>query len=174
MMKDMNKVILVGRLGADPVQRTTKRGVTVVNFPMATSRRVAAAVKEIAESDKAEDSDLSPDDAPDENRSMGESQESDANRDDEAGVEGAASVAITVEETQWHRIVVWGRQAESCSRYLKKGEKVLVEGSVRSRKYTAKDGSDRYAFEIQAENVHFLGGGARRSGELPANGALAS
>ncbi len=63
------------------------------------------------------------------------------------------------EETQWHRIVAWGRQGETCAQYLKKGQKVYVEGSILSRHYEAKDGTDRMSFEVIAETVSFLGGG---------------
>jgi len=65
---------------------------------------------------------------------------------------------VTAEETQWHRIVTWGRQAEICAQYLKKGNTVYVEGSIRSHQYEDKTGQNRTSFEIQSENVVFLGG----------------
>ena len=55
--------------------------------------------------------------------------------------------------------MAWGRQGEACAQYLKKGQKVYVEGSVLSRKYEAKDGTEKMSFEVIAENVSFLGGG---------------
>jgi len=62
------------------------------------------------------------------------------------------------ERTEWHRIVVWGRQAETCAEYLRKGRLVYVEGRMQSRKYEGKDGIERQSFEIVAQNVQFLGG----------------
>ncbi len=68
------------------------------------------------------------------------------------------------ERTEWHNIVVWGKQAESCGQYLAKGRQVFVEGSIRSRQYDDKDGNKRYITEIIARDVRFLGsgGGAAR------------
>jgi len=63
------------------------------------------------------------------------------------------------ERTEWHNIVVWGRQAETCGQYLSKGRQVYIEGSIRSRSYDDKDGNKRYITEIIAQNVRFLGGG---------------
>ena len=62
------------------------------------------------------------------------------------------------ERTEWHRIVVWGRQAEVCAEHLKKGRKVFVEGRMQSRKYEGKDGIERQSFEIVARDIQFLGG----------------
>src|SRR3954466_14538496 len=47
------------------------------------------------------------------------------------------------EETQWHRVVVWGKQGEHCKQYLSKGQPVYIEGNIRTRKYTNKDGNER-------------------------------
>jgi single-strand DNA-binding protein len=113
-MKDVNKVILVGRLGGDPIQRATKQGTAVVHFQVATSRRVLK----------------------------------------EGLTEGAEDVRT--EETQWHRVVVWGKQGEACAQYLKKGNPVYIEGSFRSHKYDGKDGQSRMAYEVYAENVSFI------------------
>lgn len=60
------------------------------------------------------------------------------------------------EKTEWHRISVWGRQAEACVRYLSKGKKVFVEGEIETRKWQDKDGNDRYTTEIRAKQVTFL------------------
>lgn len=62
------------------------------------------------------------------------------------------------EDTQWHKIVVWGPQAETCSKFLKKGREVFVEGEIRTRSYEDKEGSKRYVTEIVARDVRFLGG----------------
>jgi single-strand DNA-binding protein len=113
-MIDVNKMILIGRLGADPIRRLTKQGTPVTNFPVATSRRVTK----------------------------------------EGAAEGDEN-AFT-EETQWHRIVAWGKQADSCAQYLKKGNPVYIEGSFRTRPYQGKDGLERMSWEVHVENVVFL------------------
>lgn len=124
MTKDVNKVILLGRLGADPVQRQTKTGMNVAHFPVATSRRF---LKEGAADPAAESS----------------------------------ATANWTEETQWHQVVSWGRQAEKCSLYLKKGNPVYIEGSIRSHQYEDKAGISRTSFEIHVETISFLGGSSR-------------
>ena len=63
------------------------------------------------------------------------------------------------ERTEWHNIVVWGKQAESCGQYLAKGRQVYVEGSIRTRSYDDKTGTKRYVTEIVAQRIQFLGGG---------------
>lgn len=63
------------------------------------------------------------------------------------------------ERTDWHNVVVWGKQAELCGQYLKKGRQVYVEGRISNRQYEAKDGSGkRYISEVVAQRVQFLGG----------------
>jgi single-strand DNA-binding protein len=71
------------------------------------------------------------------------------------------------EKTEWHNIVVWGKQAEICGQYLAKGRQVYIEGRITNRSYDDKDGNKRYITEIIAQNVRFLGGGggAGRSSE---------
>jgi single-strand DNA-binding protein len=112
-MKDVNKIILIGRLGADPVHRETKAGMPVIHFSVATSRRIPV----------------------------------------RSGAEGE----LLREETQWHRIVAWGKQGVACAQFLKKGAPVYVEGMVRTSKYKDKDGESRYSFEVHADTVSFLG-----------------
>jgi single-strand DNA-binding protein len=63
------------------------------------------------------------------------------------------------ERTEWHTIVVWGRQAENCNQYLKKGRSVYVEGRLTTRKWQDKEGHDRYSTEVVADRVQFVGGG---------------
>jgi single-strand DNA-binding protein len=63
------------------------------------------------------------------------------------------------ERTEWHNVVVWGKQAETCGQYLAKGRQVFIEGSIRSRQYDDKDGNRRYITEVVAQRVQFLGGG---------------
>jgi single-strand DNA-binding protein len=62
------------------------------------------------------------------------------------------------ELTEWHRISFFGRLAEIVGQYLKKGSSVYVEGRLQTRKYTDKDGVEKYATEIVAENMQMLGG----------------
>jgi len=64
------------------------------------------------------------------------------------------------ELTEWHRISFFGRLAEIVGQYLKKGSSVYVEGRLQTRKYTDKDGIERYATDIIAENMQMLGGRA--------------
>jgi len=71
------------------------------------------------------------------------------------------------ERTEWHNVVVWGKQAETCGQYLSKGRQVFLEGSIRSRQYDDKDGNKRYITEVIAQRVQFLGG---RGGEGGARG----
>ncbi len=81
------------------------------------------------------------------------------------------------ERTEWHNVVVWGKQAESCGQYLQKGRQVYIEGSIRSRQYDDKEGNKKYITEVVAQRVQFLGGGGGRgaqtrepaaSGDFPA------
>jgi single-strand DNA-binding protein len=65
------------------------------------------------------------------------------------------------EYTEWHRIVVWGKQAENCKKYLTKGSSVFVEGRIQTRSWDDKDGVKRYSTEIIAQNVRFLGSSRR-------------
>lgn len=64
----------------------------------------------------------------------------------------------TQEDTQWHRINFFGKIAEVCGEYLKKGNSIYVEGSLRTRKYTDKDGVERYVTEIKGNRMQMLGG----------------
>lgn len=62
------------------------------------------------------------------------------------------------EVTEWHRIVVWGKLAELCARYLKKGRTAFIEGRIQSRDWQDKDGNKRTSVEIIASDVRFIGG----------------
>jgi single-strand DNA-binding protein len=116
MAGGVNKVILVGNLGADPDMRYTPSGQGVCELRVATSESW--------------------------NDKNGQRQE----------------------RTEWHRIVVWGKRAEVCSKYLSKGRQVFVEGRIQTRTYDDKDGNKRYITEIIAMDVQFLGGGGREGG----------
>jgi single-strand DNA-binding protein len=61
------------------------------------------------------------------------------------------------ERTEWHRIVVWGKQAEVLGEYLKKGRQVYVEGSLQTREWTDREGNKRYTTEVRAQRVQMLG-----------------
>jgi single-strand DNA-binding protein len=64
------------------------------------------------------------------------------------------------EDTQWHNIVVWGKTAEAVHQYLVKGKQVYVEGKLQTRKWTDKEGKDRWTTEIRADRLVLLGGGS--------------
>jgi single-strand DNA-binding protein len=70
------------------------------------------------------------------------------------------------EETEWHRVSIFGKAAEVAGQYLRKGSAVYVEGKIKSKKYTDKQGIERTAFEITCENFQMLGG--KTSGDKPA------
>ena len=67
------------------------------------------------------------------------------------------------EDTEWHRIVAWGRLAEICGEYLSKGRMVYIEGSIKTRSWEDKEGNTRYTTEIVARNMQMLGGQGTRS-----------
>src|SRR4051794_14481975 len=67
------------------------------------------------------------------------------------------------ERTEWHRVVLFGRQAEIAGEYLKKGRSVYIEGRLQTRKYTDKDGVEKYSTEIVADRMQLIGG-AREGG----------
>jgi len=113
MARGLNKVMLIGNLGADPEVRYTTGNSAVTNIRLAT-----------AESWRDKDT--------------GEQQE----------------------RTEWHRVVFFGRLAEIAGEYLKKGSQVYVEGSIRTRKWTDKEGQERYSTEIVANEMQMLGGRA--------------
>ncbi len=129
MARGLNKVMLIGNLGADPEVRYTTGNSQVANIRLAT-----------AESWR--------------DRETGELQE----------------------RTEWHRVVFFGRLAEIVGEYLKKGSQVYVEGSIRTRKWTDKEGQDRYTTEIVANDMQMLGsrgggGGAPADYEGGSSGA---
>ncbi len=106
----INKVIVIGNLGANPDVRALPSGQNVANFSLATTERFT-----------------------------------DRN--------GAKQ-----ERTDWHRIVAFGRLADTCERFLSKGCQVYIEGRLSTRQYEAKDGSGkRYRTEIVARQLRLLG-----------------
>ena len=70
------------------------------------------------------------------------------------------------EQTEWHRIAFFGRQAEICGEYLRKGSQVYVEGRLQTRKWTDKDGHERYTTEIRGDRMQMLGGRGGGSAEM--------
>ena len=68
------------------------------------------------------------------------------------------------ERTEWHRVVLFGRQAEIAGEYLKKGRSVYVEGRLQTRKYTDKDGVEKYSTEIVGDRMQLLGSGRDAGG----------
>ena len=69
------------------------------------------------------------------------------------------------EKTEWHRVTLWGRQAELAGEYLSKGSSVYIEGRLETRKYTDKDGVEKYTTEVVADRMQFVStGGEKREG----------
>ena len=121
MARGLNKVQIIGNLGADPEVRYTASGSAITSIRVATSEQWK-------------------------DKQTGENQE----------------------RTEWHRIKFFGRLAEIAGEYLRKGRQVYVEGSLRTDKYTDKDGVERYSTDIIANEMQMLGGaegGGGSSGE---------
>ncbi len=109
-MASVNKVIIVGNLGADPETRYLPSGDAVTSIRVATTDRYK-------------------------DKQSGEMREA----------------------TEWHSISFFGKLAEIAGQYLKKGSQVYVEGSLRTRKYTDKDGIEKYATDIRGDTMQMLG-----------------
>lgn len=108
-MRGVNKVIIVGNLGADPEVRQFNNGGNVTNISVATSEQWN-------------------------DKQTGEPREA----------------------TEWHRISLFNRLGEVAAQYLRKGSKVYIEGSLRTRKYQDQNGQERYITEIRADNMQML------------------
>jgi len=104
-MGTLNKILLIGRLGKDPEERTTTSGKRVSNFSLATDNFYSG---------------------------NGE------------------------KTTEWHRIVAFGKTAESCNQYLKKGRLVCIEGSLQTRCWEKAPGEKHYFTDVVAARVTFL------------------
>lgn len=117
MARGINKVIIVGNLGADPETRYTGSGTAITSLRIATSEQWT-------------------------DKQSGEKQE----------------------RTEWHRVKLFGKLAEIAGEYLKKGRQVYIEGSLRTDKYTDKDGIERYSTDIIANEMQMLGGGGEGGG----------
>ncbi len=105
----LNKVLLIGHLGADPESRFTTSGSAVTNFNLATN-----------ESWRSTEGD-------------------------------------TKEKTEWHRVVLFGKMAETAAEYMKKGQLVFIEGRLQTRSWEDKDKVKRYTTEILCDNFTMLG-----------------
>jgi len=135
LARSLNKVMLIGNLGADPEVRSTANGSRVANLSLATSRQW--------------------------NNQAGEKQE----------------------KTEWHRIVVWNSRvsklADFAEKYLKKGDRVYVEGRIEYRTWEDREGNTRYSTEINARELIPLsskgggGGGTEAEAQAPARAAQA-
>tara|TARA_Y100001963_G_scaffold121433_1_gene170008 strand:- start:5596 stop:5979 length:384 start_codon:yes stop_codon:yes gene_type:complete len=73
------------------------------------------------------------------------------------------------DHTEWHQVVVFGKQAETCGKFLSKGSKVIVEGKLRTRKYKTRDNQDRTAREIVADRVEFVSRAESMNGQSPSH-----
>lgn len=69
------------------------------------------------------------------------------------------------EKTEWHNIVIWGKIAEVCNQYLKKGSKVMIEGKIQTRTWDDRDGKKCYKTEINASQVEFLDSKPKSQGD---------
>lgn len=76
--------------------------------------------------------------------------------------------------TEWHRITVWGKQAEIAQQYLKKGAQIYVEGSIRTSEWTDKEGQKKTSYEINASTFRMLGSRSDSMGGGAARSAAAS
>ena len=104
-MASLNKVLIIGRLGADPEERATQSGLSVSNFSVATTYKTKQG-----------------------------------------------------DETEWFRVTFFDRLADVCNQYLKKGSQIYVEGRIQTRRYTDKDGIERYLTKVIGERMQMLGG----------------
>jgi single-strand DNA-binding protein len=76
------------------------------------------------------------------------------------------------ERTEWHRVVVWGKLAELCEKYLSKGRQCFVEGRLQTRSWDDKDGNKRYTTEIVASTIQFLGSTSAQANTGASAGAM--
>jgi single-strand DNA-binding protein len=74
------------------------------------------------------------------------------------------------EDTQWHRVILWGKTAETLQDYLTKGKQIYVEGKLQTRKWKDKDGNDKYTTEVRGDRVVLLSGGGRGDGGFERGG----
>ena len=75
------------------------------------------------------------------------------------------------EITTWFRVTTWNKLAETASKYLTKGKQVYIEGRMRIEEWTDRDGKNRYTLEVNATDLHFLGGGGGEGASADSTGA---
>ena len=114
----VNKVVLIGRLGADPEVRSMPSGNAVANLRLATN---------------------------------------DSYKDKQTGE--------NVENTEWHRVVMFGKPAEIIGEYCKKGSQLYIEGRIRTNKWQDNQGQDRFTTEIVGKEFQFIGGGGENKSD---------
>ncbi|MFO8005905.1 single-stranded DNA-binding protein [Thioalkalivibrio sp.] len=127
MARGVNKVILLGNLGADPEKRETPSGLVITTLNLATSEQWT-------------------------DKQSGEKREN----------------------TEWHRVVLFGRLGEIAAQYLNKGSQVYIEGRIQTRKWQDKEGQDRYTTEIVAGDMQLLGGRGAGGGQQDYGGGRSS
>lgn len=110
-MRSLNRVMLIGNLGADPELRHTAQGKAVATLRLATTE-----------------------------------------------VWGGRDGTPQQEQTEWHRVIAWGRLAEICNEYLRKGRQVYIEGRIQTRQWQDQQGQKKFTTEIVAQNMVMLGG----------------
>ena len=108
----LNKVMLIGNVGAEPEVRYVEQGVAVGSFRLATTDRAYT-------------------------------------------MQNGTQVP---ERTEWHNIVVWRKLAETVEKYVHKGDKLFIEGQIRTRSYDDRNGVKRYVTEVWADNMEMLSG----------------
>jgi single-strand DNA-binding protein len=114
----LNKILLIGNLGADPEVRYTPAGKPITSFRMATNRRYK--------------------------------------------VEGEVR-----EETEWFSVVAFGRMAEICSEFLKKGKSIFVEGRMQTRSWVDAEGAKHFRSQVIVEGMRMIGGGGNGKSAPP-------
>lgn len=114
----LNKVILIGNVGADPEIRTTESGIKVATIRLATTER---------------------------------SRDKDGN---------------ATSHTEWHNVVLWRSLAEVADRYVRKGTQLYIEGRIRTREWSTREGEKRYSVEVMCDDMKMLGG--RKENSAPA------
>jgi single-strand DNA-binding protein len=125
MADGLNRVMILGNLGADPELKMTSGGQAVLKMRVATSESYL-----------------------------------DRNK-------------VRQERTEWHSVVLWGKRAEALGRFLTKGSRIFVEGSLRTSSYDDRDGNKRYKTEVVANNVILAdrrGGSGGGGGGAPGGG----
>lgn len=77
----------------------------------------------------------------------------------------------TAENTEWHNIVIWGKLAEVAEKYVTKGTQLYIEGKIKTEKYTANDGTDRFSVKVYASSLQLLGGKKEGAEQRPSQPA---